>query len=110
MCPEYAGRSSLTSGARRPERRRSRTYQPWGYHGPPVLKTAEIWLREEPRPLLRRRFRPGGRLTVWAAAADTEFEARLHDRFDAVRAVTIPVSRGDDDIVYVAEASPARSP
>jgi hypothetical protein len=24
--------------------------------------------------------------------------------------VTIPVSRGDDDIVYVAEASPARSP
>jgi len=60
--------------------------------------------------LLRRRVRPGGRLTVWAAAADTEFEARLHDRFDAVRAVTIPVSRGDDDIVYVAEASPARSP
>jgi hypothetical protein len=26
------------------ERRRSRTYRPWGYHGLPVLKTAEIWL------------------------------------------------------------------
>jgi spermidine synthase len=60
--------------------------------------------------LLRGRLRPGGRLTVWAAAADAEFEARLRDRFDAVRAVAIPVPRGVDDIVYVAEAesSPIR--
>jgi spermidine synthase len=58
--------------------------------------------------LLRSRLRPGGRLTVWAAAADAEFEARLRDRFDAVRAVAIPVPRGDDDIVYVAESSPIR--
>ena len=58
--------------------------------------------------LLRSRLRPGGRLTVWAAAADAEFEARLRDRFGAVRAVAIPVPRGDDDIVYVAESSPIR--
>jgi spermidine synthase len=54
--------------------------------------------------LLRDRVRPGGRLTVWAAAADAGFEARLRARFDTVRAVAIPVPRGDDDIVYVAEA------
>ncbi len=54
--------------------------------------------------------RPGGRLTVWAAAADQEFDARLRDRFDAVRAVAIPVPRGADDVVYVAEISPSRSP
>ena len=28
------------------ERRRSRTYQPWGYHGLPVLKTGQVWLWE----------------------------------------------------------------
>jgi spermidine synthase len=54
--------------------------------------------------------RPGGRLTVWAAAADAAFEARLRECFAAVRLVTIPVSRGDDDVVYVAEVTPARSP
>ena len=58
--------------------------------------------------LLRNRLRPRGRLTVWAAAADAGFEARLRDRFDAVRAVAIPVPRGEDDIVYVAESSPIR--
>src|SRR5436305_1362179 len=54
--------------------------------------------------------RPGGRLTVWAAASDAAFEARLRERFAAVRLVTIPVPRGDDDVVYVAEVSPSRSP
>ena len=47
--------------------------------------------------------RPGGRLTVWAAAADAEFEVRLRERFAAVRSVAIPVARGPDDVVYVAE-------
>ena len=60
--------------------------------------------------LVRDRLRPGGRLTVWAATADAEFEARLRARFDAVRMMAIPVARGDDDVVYVAEGSPARSP
>jgi spermidine synthase len=57
---------------------------------------------------MRDRLRPGGRLTVWAAAADAEFETRLRARFDAVRAVVIPVARGDDDVVYVAESSRIR--
>ena len=26
------------------ERRRSRTYQPWGYHGLPVLTVGRVWL------------------------------------------------------------------
>jgi spermidine synthase len=60
--------------------------------------------------LVRDRLRPGGRLTVWAATADAEVEARLRARFDAVRMMAIPVARGDDDVVYVAEGSPARSP
>jgi spermidine synthase len=60
--------------------------------------------------LVRDRLRPGGRLTVWAATADAEVEARLRGRFDAVRMMAIPVARGDDDVVYVAEGSPARSP
>ena len=31
------------------ERRRSRTYQPLGYNGLPVLKTAEFWVWETDR-------------------------------------------------------------
>ncbi len=67
---------------------------------------------------LGRLLRPGGRLTVWAAAADAAFEARLRRHFRAVRAVAIPVARGPDDVVYVACAlrrpsrrlSPSTSP
>src|SRR6478736_5933555 len=59
---------------------------------------------------IHRLLPPGGRLTVWAAAADPGFEARLRARFDHVRALSIPVPRGADDVVYVAEISPSRSP
>jgi spermidine synthase len=59
---------------------------------------------------LRRLLRPDGRLTVWAAAADAAFEARLRDCFAAVRAVEIPVRRGPDDVVYVAAVTPSRNP
>ncbi|HEX5250289.1 MAG TPA: hypothetical protein VFW14_11530 [Gaiellales bacterium] len=59
---------------------------------------------------IRGLLRPGGRLTVWAAAADADFEARLRERFAAVRSVAIPVSRGPDDVIYVAEISRSRSP
>jgi spermidine synthase len=52
---------------------------------------------------LRARLLPGGRLTVWAAAADAAFETRLRSRFARVRTVAIPVARGPDDVVYVAE-------
>jgi hypothetical protein len=56
---------------------------------------------------------PGGRLAVWAAAADESFAARLRTRFGAVRTVAIAVPRGPDDVVYIAErpaVSPATSP
>jgi len=56
------------------------------------------------------RLRPGGRLAVWAAAPDAEFEGRLRRQFAAVRAVAIPVARGPDDVIYLAEVSPSRSP
>jgi spermidine synthase len=48
------------------------------------------------------RLRLGGRLTVWAAAADEAFEARLRRHFAQVRTVQIGVARGPDDVVYVA--------
>lgn len=54
--------------------------------------------------LIGRRLRPGGRLAVWAAAPDEEFEARLRHTFAVVAAVSIPVARGPDDVVYVATA------
>lgn len=59
---------------------------------------------------LRRLLRPGGRLAVWAAAADGAFEERLRDRFEEVRAVAVPARRGPDDVVYVAAVSPSRNP
>ncbi len=59
---------------------------------------------------IRRLLRPGGRLTVWAAAADAAFEARLRGCFDDVWTVEIPVPRGPDDVVYVVSVSPSTSP
>src|SRR3954469_18128627 len=61
---------------------------------------------------IRRLLRPGGRLTVWAAAPDAGFEARLRDCFDGVRTVEIAVPRGPADVVYVAGVgvSPSTSP
>jgi spermidine synthase len=54
--------------------------------------------------LIGRRLRAGGRLAVWAAAPDVEFEARLRGHFGEVATVSIPVARGPDDVVYVATA------
>jgi spermidine synthase len=59
---------------------------------------------------MRRLLRPGGRLTVWAAATDVAFEARLRACFDSVRTVAVAAPRGPDDIVYVAGLSPSTSP
>lgn len=77
----------------------------WLVHGRNRRLYADSGLRR-----IHALLRPGGRLTVWAAAADADFEGRLRDHFAAVRAVTIPVPRGADDVVYVAEVSPSRSP
>jgi spermidine synthase len=59
---------------------------------------------------LKRLLRPGGRLAVWAAAADEGFAARLRRHFADVRAVTIAVPRGPDDVVYIADVSRSTSP
>jgi spermidine synthase len=45
---------------------------------------------------------PGGTLTVWSAAADDGFRARLEARFAAVTDRVVPVARGEPDRVYVA--------
>jgi spermidine synthase len=58
---------------------------------------------------LRRLLRPGGRLTVWAAAPDAAFEARLRTCFDVVHTFEIAVARGPADVVYVG-VSPSTSP
>ncbi len=57
--------------------------------------------------LIGRRLRAGGRLAVWAAAPDAEFEQRLRSHFGQVATVSIPVARGPDDVVYVATAGAA---
>jgi spermidine synthase len=59
---------------------------------------------------MRRLLRPAGRLAVWAAAADEGFAARLRRHFADVRAVTIAVPRGPDDVVYIADVSRSTSP
>ena len=51
---------------------------------------------------LHRRLAPGGTLTVWSAAADDAFRARLRRRFATVEAVQVRVGRGAPDVVYVA--------
>lgn len=52
--------------------------------------------------VIGRRLRAAGRLAVWAAAPDDEFEALLRRRFGTVAMVSIPVARGPDDVVYLA--------
>jgi spermidine synthase len=51
---------------------------------------------------LRALLAPRGRLTVWAAAPDPPFLARLRARFADVRTVPIPVRSGPEDVIYVA--------
>ena len=54
---------------------------------------------------LARLLAPRGRLAVWSAAPDPPFEARLRQRFRSVRAHTVPVPRGPDDVVYLAASA-----
>jgi spermidine synthase len=57
--------------------------------------------------VIGHRLRADGRLAVWAAAPDAQFEARLRSHFAEVATVSIPVARGPDDVVYVATAGGA---
>lgn len=52
--------------------------------------------------LLAGRLAPGGVLTVWSANASPGFEARLRARFGTVEVRTVPVPRGEPDVVYLA--------
>ncbi|MGI8331607.1 spermidine synthase [Actinomadura scrupuli] len=56
--------------------------------------------------LLARRLAPGGVLAVWSANASPAFEARLRDRFSLVEVLTVPVPRGEPDVVYLARTGP----
>jgi spermidine synthase len=52
--------------------------------------------------LLRERLKPGGVLTVWSAAEAQGFAEALRRAFDRVEMVSVPVPRGEPDIIYVA--------
>jgi spermidine synthase len=56
--------------------------------------------------LLSRRLVPGGVLAVWSANASPVFEARLRDRFALVEVRTVPVPRGEPDVIYLARTEP----
>ncbi|HET9138441.1 spermidine synthase [Actinophytocola sp.] len=45
---------------------------------------------------------PAGVLTVWSAAPSAEFAALLRTRFATVETLSVPVARGEPDVVFVA--------
>jgi spermidine synthase len=47
--------------------------------------------------------RPGGVVSVWSAAEAPAFEDRLRRHFTSVHSRRVPVSRGEPDVVYLAE-------
>jgi spermidine synthase len=48
---------------------------------------------------------PGGVLAVWSAGASEAFAARLAEMFADVEALSVPVPRGEPDVVFVAKAA-----
>lgn len=48
---------------------------------------------------------PGGVLAVWSAGASPAFAARLAARFGDVETLSVPVPRGEPDLVFLARAS-----
>jgi len=52
---------------------------------------------------VRDSLRPGGVASVWSAAEAPAFEERLRRLFASVQVHRVPVSRGQPDVVYVAE-------
>jgi spermidine synthase len=51
---------------------------------------------------LAGRLAPGGTLAVWSAAAAPAFERRLRDRYAQLQVRTVPVPRGEPDVIYLA--------
>jgi spermidine synthase len=56
-----------------------------------------------------RRLAPGGVLAVWSAAAAPDFERRLRVRYADVTVHTVPVPRGEPDVIYRARDRRAES-
>jgi spermidine synthase len=52
--------------------------------------------------LVLRRLAPGGTLAVWSASAVPAFAQRLLARFGRVESRTVPVPRGEPDVIYLA--------
>ncbi|MFI0408842.1 spermidine synthase [Actinomadura sp. 3N508] len=52
--------------------------------------------------LLTAHLTPRGTLAVWSANAAPAFETLLRNRFADVRARTVPVPRGEPDVIYLA--------
>ena len=55
--------------------------------------------------LLARRLTPDGVLAVWGAAASEPFERRLRRRFAKIEVLTVPVPRGEPDVVWLARGA-----
>jgi spermidine synthase len=51
--------------------------------------------------LLADALRPGGVLSVWSAHASAAYEQRMREMLDDVEVLSVPVSRGEPDVVYV---------
>ena len=57
---------------------------------------------DERLALLYGRLKTGGVLTIWSAAEVEGFAERLRRVFDAVGTFSVPVRRGEPDVIYVA--------
>lgn len=55
--------------------------------------------------LLARRLTAHGVLAVWGAAASERFEQRLRRRFAKIEVLTVPVPRGEPDVVWLARGA-----
>jgi spermidine synthase len=60
--------------------------------------------------LLHRRLAPGGVLAIWSAGHAPGFTDRLRARFAQVTVRTVPVPRGEPDLVYLATDVAQTSP
>lgn len=64
--------------------------------------------RESGLDLLAGALAPGGVLAVWSAGASPAFAARLAGPFASVETLSVPVPRGEPDLVFLARAEPVR--
>ncbi len=59
-------------------------------------------MRTRASPQLRKRLDPGGTLTIWSATEARGFANILRRVFEKVEASSVPLRRGEPDVVYVA--------